>query len=50
VSAGEAVLAIDGHDVTDRRCYLAEALLQVPPGTKLELTLAEGRTVTVTAR
>lgn len=46
---GDAIVTVDGHDVTDLRCYLVRALLRVPPGTAVELGLARGETVRVTA-
>lgn len=46
---GDVIVTVDGHDVTDLRCYLVRALLRVPPGTAVELGLARGETVRVTA-
>ena len=39
---GDEIVAIDGHDVSDSRCYLRDWLLRVPPGDTVELTLARG--------
>ncbi|MEX1367613.1 MAG: PDZ domain-containing protein, partial [Nannocystaceae bacterium] len=39
---GDEIVAIDGHDVSDSRCYLRDWLLRVPPGRAVELTLARG--------
>ena len=50
LTAGDPITAINGHDVQNRRCYLADPLLQVPRGTKLQLTLSDDRTVEVTAK
>jgi hypothetical protein len=47
---GDEIVTVDGHDVTERRCYLVRALLRVPPETTVELGLARGETVRVTAR
>ncbi|HET6584302.1 MAG TPA: carboxypeptidase regulatory-like domain-containing protein [Nannocystaceae bacterium] len=49
VRAGDAIVAIDGHDVADWRCYLVTPLLLVAPDTKVSLTLARGDTVDVVA-
>lgn len=47
---GDEIVTIDGHDVKDLRCFLVRALLRVPPETVVELGLARGETVRVTAR
>jgi RNA polymerase sigma factor (sigma-70 family) len=50
LALGDEIVTVDGHDVTERRCYLVRALLRVPPETTVELGLARGETVRVTAR
>lgn len=47
---GDEIVAIDGHDVAGRRCYLVVSLLTVPPGGEVTLTLADGRVVPLVAR
>jgi hypothetical protein len=47
---GDEIVTVDGHDVTGLRCYLVRALLRVPPETTVELGVARGETVRVTAR
>lgn len=47
---GDEIVTVDGHDVTGLRCYLVRALLRLPPDTAVELGLARGETVRVTAR
>ena len=42
VRVGDEVAAIDGHDVTGRRCYLARQLMAAAPGAAVRLTLARG--------
>jgi RNA polymerase sigma-70 factor (ECF subfamily) len=49
VKIGDAVTAIDGHDVEDWRCHLAKTLLTVTPGTTVRITLARGETVALVA-
>ena len=46
---GDAVIAIDGHDITGDRRYLGAALVHGKPGARIEVRLGDGRTVTVTA-
>jgi hypothetical protein len=50
LKVGDEIVAIDGHDVTRYRCYLGKTLLSVAAGEVVELTLARGETVRVTAR
>lgn len=50
LKAGDEIVSVDGHDVSGLRCYLTRALMRVPPGTTLELGLARGESVRVTAR
>jgi hypothetical protein len=50
LEVGDEIVRVDGHDVTGLRCYLVRALLRVPPETTVELGLARGETVRVTAR
>lgn len=47
---GDEIVAIDGHDVTRYRCYLGKTLLALADGDHVDLTLARGETVRVTAR
>lgn len=42
VHVGDEVVAIDGHDVTGRRCYLARQLMAAAPGATVKLSLARG--------
>ncbi|MEZ4403012.1 MAG: carboxypeptidase regulatory-like domain-containing protein [Kofleriaceae bacterium] len=49
LKADDVVVAIDGHDVRGARALLAAPLLEVPPGTTIELTLEPTRTVALTA-
>ncbi len=46
---GDEIVAIGGHDVTRYRCYLGKTLLTVAEGDQVELTLARGETVRITA-
>ncbi|HWB74914.1 MAG TPA: carboxypeptidase regulatory-like domain-containing protein, partial [Nannocystaceae bacterium] len=50
LKVGDELVSVDGHDISGLRCYLSRALMRVPPGTTLELGLARGETVRVTAR
>lgn len=50
LEVGDEIVRVDGHDVTGLRCYLVRELLRVPPDTTVELGLARGQTVRVTAR
>jgi protocatechuate 3,4-dioxygenase beta subunit len=48
--AGDEIVAIDGHDTTGHRCYLARGLLWTTVGTRVELTLARGEVIGLVAR
>ena len=50
LAVGDEIITVDGHDVTDLRCFLVRALMRVPEGTTLEFGLKRGETVRVTAR
>ena len=50
LKVGDEIVSVDGHDVSGLRCYLTRALMRVPAGTTLELGLARGESVRVTAR
>jgi hypothetical protein len=47
LAIGDEIVAVDGHDTTGLRCYLARDLLEAPEADHVELTLGDGRTVTV---
>jgi protocatechuate 3,4-dioxygenase beta subunit len=46
---GDAIVAVDGHDVTGDHLHRFEALTRVPVGTELRLDLARGSSVRVIA-
>lgn len=48
LAVGDVITTIDGVDVTGEGGAAAWTLMQAAPGTKLELGLARGATVTVT--
>ncbi|MEM6992243.1 MAG: carboxypeptidase regulatory-like domain-containing protein, partial [Myxococcota bacterium] len=49
LAKGDIIVAVDGHDVKDRRCHLASRLTMTPAGASVDLTLEDGREVTVRA-
>ncbi|MCY1069219.1 sigma-70 family RNA polymerase sigma factor [Nannocystis sp. RBIL2] len=46
---GDAIVAVDGHDVTGDHVHRFDALTRVPVGTELRLELERGGSVTLTA-
>ncbi|MFY0542107.1 PDZ domain-containing protein [Nannocystis pusilla] len=46
---GDAIVAVDGHDVTGDHVHRFAALTRVPVGTELRLELARGGSVTLIA-
>ena len=46
----DAIVAVDGQDVTGILDYLAPQLLRVPAGKRVEVTVAGGETVQITTR
>lgn len=50
LKVGDVIVSVDGVDVTGEGWASAWTLLRAPPGTKLELGLARGATVTVTLK
>jgi protocatechuate 3,4-dioxygenase beta subunit len=49
LEVGDTIVAIDGHDVTGVRSYLAWSLMRVPIGTAVQFGLARGAKVSITA-
>ncbi|MBX7080679.1 MAG: carboxypeptidase regulatory-like domain-containing protein [Nannocystaceae bacterium] len=49
LAVGDEIVAVDGIDVTNLRCYLARELLAVEPGGRVELTLEGERKVVLVA-
>ena len=50
LESGDAIVAVDGQDVTGILDYLAPQLLRVPAGKRVEVTVAGGETVQITTR
>jgi protocatechuate 3,4-dioxygenase beta subunit len=50
IQSGDAVVSVDGFDVQGSNRYLIQALAMVPSGRTVTFGLADGRTVSVTAR